>query len=138
VTGRHPRLARENKTIEAMIRMHCGSLHRTREGLCPDCNELLSYARERLLQCPYHEGKTPCARCPIHCYKPAMRDKIRAVMRYAGPRMIYRHPLLAFYHLWPKGHLRIDGMRKEPGKPTRGAGEEERGRAKNRQHAGIC
>jgi hypothetical protein len=121
VTDRHPRMTREHKTIEAMIRMHCHSLHRTPESLCPDCLELLTYASKRLSRCPYQEGKTPCARCPIHCYKPAMRERIRAVMRYAGPKMIYRHPLLALYHLWPKptvtlwsGHLRLDGRRKEP------------------------
>jgi len=38
-----------------------------------------------------------------------MRERIRSVMRYAGPRMMYRHPLLAFHHL-------IDGMRKAPSK----------------------
>ena len=56
---------------------------------------------------PFHEGKTTCANCPAHCYKPEMREKIRKVMRYAGPRMIYRHPILALLHI-------IDGRRKEP------------------------
>jgi hypothetical protein len=110
IAGRHPCLTRENKTIAAMIRMQCRARHHTSDGLCPDCHELLTYARDRLSRCPYQGGKTTCARCVIHCYKPEMRDKIRAMMRYAGPRMIYRHPLLAFYHL-------IDGMRKEPSKP---------------------
>jgi hypothetical protein len=35
-----------------------------------------------------------------------MKEKIRAVMRYAGPLMIYRHPILALFHF-------IDGFRKE-------------------------
>ena len=80
--------------------------------------ELLAYARARLSRCPYQEGKTTCARCPVHCYRPAMRARIRRVMRYAGPRMLTRHPLLALRHL-------IDGLRKEPvrvkqtGKPRR-------------------
>jgi Nitrous oxide-stimulated promoter len=112
IAGSHPRLIRENKTIEAMIRMHCRFRHHTPDGLCPDCHELLAYARERLGRCPYQELKTTCARCLIHCYKPVMRDKIRTAMRYAGPRMMYRHPLLALYHL-------IDGLRKEPSKPER-------------------
>lgn len=103
----HPRIAREDKTIEAMIRMLCRDQHHASEELCPDCRELLAYARERLSRCPYQEGKTTCAKCPIHCYKPAMREKIREVMRYAGPKMIYHHPILALYHL-------VDGRRKEP------------------------
>lgn len=111
MTDRRPRLARENKTIEAMIRMHCCFQHHAEEDLCQDCYDLLDYARERLSRCPYREEKTPCARCPIHCYQPAMRERIRAVMRYAGPRMTYRHPLLAFHHL-------VDGLRKEPSKPV--------------------
>jgi hypothetical protein len=109
IAGRHPRLTREGKTVETMIRMHCRDRHHAPQGICPDCLELLTYARERLSRCPYREGKTQCARCPIHCYKPVMRERIRMVMRHAGPRMIYCHPLLAFYHL-------IDGLRKEPSK----------------------
>jgi hypothetical protein len=27
-----------------------------------------------------------------------MRERIREVMRYAGPRMLYRHPVLAGKH----------------------------------------
>jgi hypothetical protein len=103
----HPRIAREGKTIAAMIRMYCRDQHHTLNDLCPDCQDLLAYARERLARCPYQEGKTTCARCPIHCYKPDMRERIRAVMRYAGPTMMYRHPILALYHL-------IDGRRKKP------------------------
>lgn len=110
VSPDHPRIAREDKTIAAMIRMCCRDQHHTPKELCPDCHELLAYARDRLDRCPYQEGKTACARCPIHCYKPTMREKIRAVMRYAGPRMMYRHPILALYHL-------IDGRRTEPIEP---------------------
>jgi len=28
-----------------------------------------------------------------------MRERIREVMRYAGPRMISKHPIMAFGHL---------------------------------------
>ena len=131
IAGRHPRLTREDKTIEAMIRMHCREQHHDPDDLCPDCCELLAYARERLSHCPYQEGKAQCARCLIHCYKPMMRDKIRTVMRYAGPRMIHRHPILAFHHL-------IDGIRKEPSKPMHRAEDKGRGKAKNARDAGIC
>jgi len=39
-----------------------------------------------------------------------MRERIRAVMRYAGPRMLWRHPLLALLHL-------ADGLQDEPTLP---------------------
>ena len=69
--------------------------------------ELLDYARLRLGKCPYQEGKPTCANCPIHCYRPEMREKIRATMRYAGPRMLLRHPILAILHL-------LDGRKEAP------------------------
>ncbi len=101
-----PRIARESKTLGVMIALYCHSQHES-DGLCSECRELLNYARKRLDECMFQEGKTTCARCPVHCYIPAMREKIRAAMRYAGPRMTYRHPVLALFHF-------IDGSRKEP------------------------
>ena len=38
-------------------------------------------------------------KCPVHCYEAAMRERVRQVMRYAGPRMLLRHPILALLHL---------------------------------------
>ena len=101
----HPRLRREITTLSAMIRLYCAKYH-SAERLCPDCRVLSDYARTKLEKCPFQEGKPTCAKCPVHCYQPAMREKIRAVMRYAGPRMIYRHPALALLHL-------VDSWRKK-------------------------
>jgi len=93
-------LKREYETIEAMISLFCRKRHGTKKGeLCPACQELLIYAKARLDKCPYRKDKPTCARCPIHCYKPAMRERIRKVMHYTGPRMLRRHPLLAIRHL---------------------------------------
>ena len=92
------RTVRENNTIETMIRMYCHYQHRAKGLLCGDCQELLNYARERLAKCPFPNGKPTCAKCPVHCYTPIMRGRVRAVMRYAGPRMAYRHPLLTALH----------------------------------------
>ena len=103
----HPRIARGKKTVEAMIRMYCRGFHSGGSSLCPDCEGLMSYASERLDRCPFQEGKTACVKCPVHCYKPAMREKIRKVMRYAGPRMLWRQPVYALFHY-------LDGLRKEP------------------------
>ncbi len=102
----HPRMDREFRTFQCMLRMYCRRHHHTRRELCPECAELLDYARLRLGKCPFQERKTTCAKCPIHCYKPAMREKARAVMRYAGPRMPLRHPLLTLWHY-------LDGRREK-------------------------
>jgi hypothetical protein len=100
------RISREKKTITAMVRLFCREQH-THNSLCSDCNILLQYALLRLDRCPYQERKTTCAQCPVHCYQPEMRLKIQQIMRYSGPRMIYRHPVMAARHL-------IDGRRKIP------------------------
>jgi hypothetical protein len=105
-------MAREGSTIRAMIEMYCRDVHGMKDGLCAECSALSAYAMERLRRCPYQEGKTTCAKCPIHCYKPSMREQVRVVMRYAGPRMMFRHPVMAAWHLF-------DGRRKEPIKPTK-------------------
>ncbi|MFC2033310.1 nitrous oxide-stimulated promoter family protein [Chloroflexota bacterium] len=102
---------RESRTVAVMISDYC-RYHHPDDEQCLDCSELSDYALERLNKCPFQEGKTTCARCPVHCYKPDMRKRIRTVMRYAGPRMIYRHPVLALFHI-------IDGRRKEPTRASR-------------------
>lgn len=87
----------EQALIAEMIALYCKRNHKTAE-LCPDCDALQAYAMQRINKCPYMETKTFCANCSNHCYKPDMRDKIRVVMRYAGPRIIFRHPVLVLKH----------------------------------------
>ena len=108
----HPRLGRERTTIGAMIRIACRDWHDTAEGLCAECQELHDFANARLDKCPYQEGKPTCSKCPVHCYKPEMRERIREVMRYAGPRMYKRHPILTFFHI-------LDGLGKAPDPPKK-------------------
>lgn len=93
------RIEQEKKTVERMIRLYC----RHREGnrtLCLQCSELLHYAHARLSHCRYGGQKPTCRRCPTHCYKPQMQERMRQVMRYAGPRMLFWHPCLALRHVW--------------------------------------
>jgi len=87
-----PRIQQEKLTVEQMIRMYCRGRHHHQEALCGSCQQLLQYAHTRLNHCRFGEQKSTCGACPIHCYKPAMREEIRTVMRYAGPRMLLRHP----------------------------------------------
>ena len=100
-------MQREAATVEIMIRKYCLEKHLGSGELCTDCRELLEYARKRLAHCPFQENKTTCGKCPVHCYKPDMRRRIRDVMRYVGPRLILPHPLLSLRHV-------LDGLRKEP------------------------
>jgi hypothetical protein len=109
-----PRLQREQATMVAMLRLYCSDHHAgaatDAEGLCPGCAELLAYSRKRLAACPFGPEKPTCVNCQIHCYGPQQREQTRVVMRYAGPRMLLRHPILAIAHV-------IDGKRPAPPKP---------------------
>jgi hypothetical protein len=93
-----PRKDRERKTIRAMIEIYCRGHHSASGRLCTECKDLLNYAEMRLEKCPFGENKTNCADCSVHCYQPAMRERVKEVMRYSGPRMTYRHPVLALHH----------------------------------------
>ncbi len=66
--------------------------------LCPACTELHAYATARIAACPHMGTKTFCSACPTHCYRPAMRERIREVMRWSGPRMILYRPVAAIKH----------------------------------------
>ncbi|MBQ7981622.1 MAG: nitrous oxide-stimulated promoter family protein [Oscillospiraceae bacterium] len=91
--------AREKKTVTLMIRLYCRKNHGVKNCLCPDCNVLSEYSEQRSDKCPFMESKTFCSNCKVHCYKPDMREKIREVMRFSGPRMIFHHPIMAVCHL---------------------------------------
>ena len=95
----HIRIDREKRTIRAMIRIYCRDHHGSSDELCAECAEILGYAEERLDRCPFGGDQTTCAKCTVHCYKPSMREQVKVIMRYAGPRMIWRHPILAARHI---------------------------------------
>ncbi len=90
---------REQTVVREMILLYCKKNHPGKEHPCPECQELIDYAQERSARCPFMETKTFCANCKVHCYKPEMRERIRKVMRFSGPRMLFYHPLMAIWHL---------------------------------------
>lgn len=90
---------KEKELVSFMIGLYCRKNHGKRNGLCPECQELQDYAVARITHCPFMETKTFCSNCKVHCYKKDMREKIRTVMRFSGPRMILYHPVLAIRHL---------------------------------------
>lgn len=95
------RLAREWQTVLTMITLYCRHHHHgDGTALCTECQALADYAEVRLSRCRFAANKPTCRRCPVHCYRPDMRQRMQAVMRYAGPRMFLRHPLMSLRHLW--------------------------------------
>jgi hypothetical protein len=108
-------MAREARTIRYMIDIYCRDLHGAQGNLCSECAELHDYALARLAKCPFQEEKSTCANCTVHCYKPEMRQRVREVMRYAGPRMLWRHPILTLTHLL------VDSRRATPALPGKKA-----------------
>lgn len=101
---------KEKRLVSQMIALYCKDLHKDRNPqnrgkslgkviLCEECAELDNYARTRSEKCPFMETKTFCSNCRVHCYKADMRQKIREVMRYSGPRMLFYHPITAIRHV---------------------------------------
>ncbi|NQU24770.1 MAG: nitrous oxide-stimulated promoter family protein [Candidatus Nealsonbacteria bacterium] len=101
------RIGREKRAVRAMIRLYCRAKHATEEALCTECAELAAYAEGRLDRCPFQEKKSACIDCEVHCYKPDMRARIRTVMRFSGPRLLFRHPIIAVRHI-------LDSRRSKP------------------------
>jgi len=91
---------KEKEVLNHMIKVYCRGSHRQpdKNTLCCECRELLDYAMHRSDKCPFMETKTFCSNCKVHCYKPDMREKIRKVMKYSGPRMLFYHPLMTLNH----------------------------------------
>ncbi len=105
------RREREKRTISNMVAIYCAGNHsaaeRTEtsfsgEAICPACKAIDDYCVLRTERCRSMERKTNCEECGNHCYAPSQREQIRAVMRYAGPRMLTRHPIAAIRHLLKK------------------------------------
>ena len=98
--------AREKTVVLHMIEAYCHGKHGTRRGkLCTECTQLAEYADMRISRCPFMATKTFCSQCHVHCYAPEKLQAIKDVMRYAGPRMLLRHPVLVVRH-------GLDGMKK--------------------------
>ncbi|NLL91377.1 MAG: nitrous oxide-stimulated promoter family protein [Ruminococcaceae bacterium] len=92
---------REKRIVALMIGLYCRKKHGAtgKNEFCPDCIKLVEYALFRIDRCPFMETKTFCSECQSQCYKKDMREKIRNVMRFSGPRMILYHPATAVRHM---------------------------------------
>jgi len=95
------KLDKEIKVLKEMILLYCHRNHMIKNGeeCCKECQELIEYGTLRVINCPFMETKTFCSNCKVHCYRPDMRERIRKVMRYSGPRIIFKHPRMAIWHV---------------------------------------
>jgi len=91
-------------TVKSMISMYCKVHHRAEiepgQSICKSCLKLEIYAINKLEKCLYGINKPNCSKCPVHCYSEEMRNKIQVAMRYSGPRMIYKHPILSVFYIF--------------------------------------
>ncbi len=93
------RIKRENLTVKKMILLYCKDKHNSNDYLCEKCLNITEYADKKLAKCVFGDEKPICVDCRVHCYRKTERDHIREIMRYAGPRMIFRHPVMAVMHI---------------------------------------
>lgn len=93
-----PRIQQEKEVVAKMIAFYCRKKHKQGK-LCKDCIRLKKYAWVRLTVCQFGEQKTACSNCKVRCYKPEYREKIKKVMRFAGPWMLFRHPIYTVKHM---------------------------------------
>lgn len=121
---------KEKQLIPVMIQMYCRGKHKKtrketglkRKEVCPECKELTEYALFRLSKCPFKVNKKFCSFCKIHCYKPDMKEKIKDVMKYSGPRMLKTHPIFAMSHVVQMIQYK-KGLKKEQAAKTADKGE---------------
>ncbi len=93
------KIKEEKNIVNLMIKIYCrGNKHL--DPPCDSCSDLIDYVEEKIDICPFMETKTFCSNCAIHCYNDSMQKKIKKVMRYSGPRMIFHHPLMTINHAY--------------------------------------
>lgn len=95
------RRERKHEIAEKMIMTYChGQNHeRNHEDLCDDCRELRDYSLARTERCPHVSKTLFCVNCPTPCYKPDMKERMRLMMKYSGPRFFFRHPIIVLDHV---------------------------------------
>jgi hypothetical protein len=92
------RQEKDIRVLAAFIGCFCRGRHQSPKGeLCPQCSELLRYARSKREKCPL-DPKPSCKHCPIHCYARTQREAIREVMAYSGRRLLLRGRLDLLWH----------------------------------------
>ena len=98
------KIDKDRRVLEAMGSIYCQGNHSDAQkdegGMCPEVPHDHRADAFRAASCPYgHEGN--CQDCK-HTVSAAMLTRIRAIMRYAAPRMMVRHPIMVLEYLRKK------------------------------------
>lgn len=105
-----PVIDHDTDILKRFVGIYCRKQHGSApDDLCPECRDLLTYAEERRERCPL-DPKPSCKSCPIHCYRPEMRTRIRRVMAFSGRYMALRRGRLDWlvkYFLWEPLKLKL-------------------------------
>ncbi len=96
------RRERKHEIAEKMIITYCKGNHdgQAETGLCAQCKDLCEYSKFRTSKCPHIEKTLFCVNCPTPCYKPDMKEAMRVMMKYSGPRFFLRHPIIVLDHVF--------------------------------------
>ena len=113
-----PKIRKDIGTLALFIQVYCRAKHadqpRSRAAgkgllaphiapleadLCAECTRTLLHGAAKRIQCPM-APKPPCKRCPAPCYAPGHREKVRAIMKYSGMRLMLGGRLDLLYHYW--------------------------------------
>jgi hypothetical protein len=116
-SAREHKLRRDLKVLISFITLYCRGLHRDAgkapfelarypvpwgktdpPQLCAECRKLLAHAIVKRTHCPL-DPKPACKKCPVQCYSPAYRAKMREVMRYSGRKLVLTGRLDYLWHL---------------------------------------
>ena len=94
------KIEKEKKTMALMMKIYCKKKHKHKDCLCEECQELLDYAHKRLDNCRHGEHKSFCAHCKTQCYKKDMKARVKEVMKFSGPRLIFYCPGQVIKHMF--------------------------------------
>lgn len=99
------RAAKDRATMEAIGQIYCRGNHdaalRGADAMCPECREAIERTLDRATACP-HGHNHNCEDCETHCQRGESQQQIKRIMRYAAPRMAFRHPLMTATYLRKK------------------------------------
>lgn len=92
------RLEKEKVIFEKMILIYCKNNHKENHP-CSQCIDIINYGKNKINNCPFDNSKPFCSKCSIHCYEKNVQKKVKEIMRYSGPRIIFYHPITSLKHL---------------------------------------
>lgn len=110
-------IAKDLKLLTRFVELYCRDHHRdlplrvfqlkgydiarlsgSSPALCVSCAKLLAHAFVKRTACTL-DPKPTCKKCPRHCYAPAYRARMRAVMKHSGRKYVLRGRLDYLIHL---------------------------------------